>query len=96
MAQVVVTITTKPQDFPDGVVAGVIRVSLNTGQTQDVTGLTASFSDIPPGTYSAFAKLLDSAGNKLGDAVSAGFTVPVPAPVVNTLQVPDTVNVTVT
>lgn len=95
MAQVVVTITTKPQDFPPGTVGGVMRVTINNGLTQDITGLTATFADVSPGDYVVDAKLLDANGAQLGDPISASFNVPVPIPVPVTLQVPASLSVTV-
>lgn len=92
MAKVVVTITTKPQDFPAGIAAGNIRVSVSNGLMQDVNGLTATFDSVDPGDYTVTAQLLDASNNPLGNQISVAFTIPAPA---NTLQVPDTINVTV-
>jgi hypothetical protein len=90
MTNVVLTITTKVQSFPAAVVAGRYSFFLQ-GQPEQVTdALSATFADVAPGVYSAYAVRLDSAGNQLGDAVSGSVTVPTPD--IN-VDVPDTLTV---
>ena len=97
MSTVVVAVETTSTPFPAGTVPAGIVISLSGGavapQTVTAAPYSASFSDVPPGTYTASAQAVDASGNALGAAaVSAEFTIA--APDVN-VDVPSTVTVTV-
>lgn len=81
MSTVVLTSTTKLQQFPEGTNAGMWRFSLNPlddlGVSQDVDGPTATFLDVVPGMYTATAQRLDAQGLALGNAASIAFSVEV-------------------
>lgn len=85
-----VSITTKPQKFPIGTIAGLLLYTLTSDagyqSQQESTEVEVIFEDaIAPGTYTATACRIDSAGNPLGDAVTGTFTTDV------TIDVPDVV-----
>lgn len=92
MATVVLTATSKPADFPAGTVGGAWRFSISGIGEQDVSGLSATFVDVPSGAYSATVQRLDDAGEPLGSPASASFTV-VPGAV--TIEIADGLTVDV-
>lgn len=65
--------------LPDGVTQGKTRFSILDSangavvQSQDVDGLSADFTGVPDGTFTASAQFLDSDGNTLGDEVKTTF-----------------------
>lgn len=63
---------------PSGLPQGNTRFQIldSTGavvQTQDVVGLSASFSGVADGNFTATAQLLDTAGNPLGTQLTKAF-----------------------
>ncbi|CAN0620337.1 conserved protein of unknown function [Burkholderia multivorans] len=96
MSKVTVNVVTQQQAFAAGTVAAGIVISLSGGSIapQNVTSApyTASFDNVPPGSYTATAQAVDASGNALGaPATSAEFTVAesvlVDVPSVVTVQV---------
>lgn len=85
MATVVVSWTTREQEFPGVVVPGNYRVRIVPGGFADqlVAESPATFNDIPPGSYIASVVRLDSAGEEIGDSVSQPFIVPAVSTMVN-------------
>lgn len=79
MSQVVLTSTVKSQSFPAGTVGGMWRFTITpvggTGTVQDTPDPIASFSDVPPGDYTATVQRMDTDGNSLGDPSAVAFTV---------------------
>lgn len=65
--------------LPDGVTQGKTRFSILDSangavvQTADLDGLSADFTGVPDGTFTATAQFLDSDGNTLGDEVKTTF-----------------------
>jgi hypothetical protein len=97
MSNVVVTVAVVSQEFPAGTVAGSIVVSLvpKAGQTAPTPQTlpdagTVTFANVAPGAWTASAVRDDGAGNAIGVAQTADFTVPTPLVAVN---VPSTVSV---
>ena len=89
MKSIVASITTSGQSFPSGTVAQAYRFEISGPESRFVdvpygTVLTATFTDVSPGTYTVTAELLDSSGNRLGNLLST--TVDVVADII--LQVP--------
>ena len=83
MATVVVTLETQSQNFPAGTVAAGIVVSIVGASVAPVhltaAPYSATFADVPAGSYSANAQAVDANGNPLGAAaVSAQFTIAAP------------------
>ena len=85
MTSTVVVTVTQNQDpaaavqSPSGKGQGLTRFQIldSTGtvvQTQDVQALTASFSGVADGDFTATAQLLDTDGNPLGEQLSKSFT----------------------
>ena len=95
MATVIVSIATKEQIFPGNTIGGKYAYDLMSGDNsimhQESDQLSVSFVDVLPGTYSARAQRMDSAGKGIGDAVSNSFDVPEPTVI---LEVPETLTVT--
>lgn len=91
MATVIVSFTTKVQEFPGVVEAGKFSVSISGIGTNPSTGEAVTFTDVPPGDYVAQAVRLDKDGNILGDVVSKSFTVP--KATTTSVDVPDVVDV---
>ncbi len=95
MATVIVSWSTKKQDFPAGTVAAGFRVTLDSPGASPVdvpSAAPVSFADVPAGDWIATVTAIDTSGATLGDPATASFNIPeVPA----SLDVPDVVSVTV-
>ena len=99
MTNVVVVIATQSLEVDVSVEPGKFRYELipasGSPVTQDSDELTATFNDVAPGSYTATALRLDSAGNSIGSAISAPVVVPAaepapaPAPAPATATAPD-------
>jgi len=98
MATVVVSWTTKQVAFPEGVVAGKTKVSLNDPrfQPQEVDAGPVTFLDVPAGSYVATVVKLDDKKQDLGaPALSSEFVIAPPVVTEVQVDVPDVVNVVV-
>jgi hypothetical protein len=102
MSTVTLTLTTLTTPLPAGVTAGLINVSLTDNATgtvfgtqavADTNGITATFTAVPDGVYTASAQLVDSTGAALGAAVTVPVTV---ATAPTTFEAPTGMTVTVT
>jgi len=95
MATVIVTISTKEQEFPAGTIGGNYAYDLIQGGTAlqhvESSQLSVSFSSVTPGDYSARAQRLDSSGTPIGSFITSAFVVPEPTTLVS---VPETITVT--
>jgi hypothetical protein len=100
MATVTLAIATVTTPLPAGITAGLINVTLTaasgtvlgTQVVADTNGITATFTAVPDGTYTASAQLVDSTGAALGAAVTAPVTV---TTVATTFEAPSGITVTV-
>lgn len=97
MSTVIVSVATQQQSFAAGTAAAGIVISIVGAsiapQTVTAAPYTASFADVPAGTYTASAQTIDQSGNWLGDRqVSEAFTIAAPDVMVD---VPASVSVTV-
>jgi hypothetical protein len=85
---VIINITTTPTALPAGITAGLLALSITdtTGKpvndangqsitTQQVSGATATFTNVAPGDYVASAVRLDTNGTPIGTPVTQAFAV---------------------
>lgn len=93
MATVIVSFTTKVQEFPGVVEAGKFSVSISGVGTETSMGEAVTFNDVQPGDYSAQVIRLDKDGNILGDVVSKSFNIPKAS--TTKVDVPDVVDVVI-
>jgi hypothetical protein len=78
MSSLLVQVTSKPQLFPAGTVAGGIQIGVVgsagspviTPQVVASAPYSASFPNVTPDTYTITAQAIDGSGNCLGAAVS--------------------------
>jgi hypothetical protein len=72
-------------DLPAGIALGGINVTLTDGASftqtvaADLTALTASFTNVPPGTYTATALAVDTTGVAIGSATPPSNAITVAA-----------------
>lgn len=99
MSTVVVNWTTKSQAFAAGTAGGATHVQIFAADgvtpvsaPQQATGASATFPNIPVGSYVAKVKRYDSAGNAVLGEATAPFAV---APSTVNVDVPDVVTVAV-
>jgi hypothetical protein len=79
MSTVVATVSPNKQYFPAGTTPAGISISITGIAPQVIAAApyTATFTNVPDGTYTAVAQAVDASGNPLGAALtSASFTVP--------------------
>jgi len=92
MKSILATITVSPQPFPAGTVAQSYRFEITGPENRFIDvpyagPLSAQFDEVPDGTYTVTAELLDGAGQRLGGLLSQQAIVST-APADIILQVP--------
>lgn len=89
MATVLIKIeSTQAKIFPQGTIGGLYRFSIvETNLTQDTSDTSVTFTDVPPGNYTASVARLDNVGNLLAPAITTPFEVGV------TIDIPTVVSV---